>query len=59
LKVIVETTQNGKLLVRGTCRVAAAIFLREDRVEQFNPAWADELLRAAGKRPAALAQDGA
>jgi hypothetical protein len=41
-----ETAENGKLLVRVSGRVVAGIFLREDRVEQLNPASVPVILRS-------------
>jgi hypothetical protein len=36
LKVIVEASQDGKLLVRIASRIVPTILSREDRVEEFN-----------------------
>jgi hypothetical protein len=45
LKVIVETTEDGKLFVRVSGRIVAGIFFREDGVEQLNPAGVHVILR--------------
>jgi hypothetical protein len=46
LEVLVEPTENGKLLVRVSGWIVAGIFLREDRLEQFDPARVPVVFRA-------------